>query len=372
MPITNLPVGSFNMFISNLRRFLVLVAAAAAITIPTVGKAQSYPPAWNATATYAIGDVVQENGNWYRAIKPVTTHNLDPAKIFTYWELNYVRGNTTLYVGAQETFATFLEAWNYALNAKISDAVYLHFYISSFHGNLTQSFTSSFSLDHQSGGRISIIGDNPANIVMNFDLGGMTIDGGHNLASITGVGFYGSQGGSVAIDASGGASINSLGNLMFNGFAAALLAESSGTLLNVGTLSATTISSALAEATSAGSISFSTELNFSGDGNFPISTLYANDGGIIKCSLCTLTNCRTGIFADRGGVIEATGCNVSQTVNGATAMNHGMIDVTQGMFSSNSGYDLTVSDGGGINAQGATYTSTSQGTTSDGSYIFTS
>jgi hypothetical protein len=359
------------MLISNLRRFLVLVAAAAAFAIPTLAKAQSYPPAWNATATYAIGDVVQENGNWYRAIKAVTTHNLDPAKVFTYWELNYVRGNTTLYVGAQETFATFLEAWNYALNAKISDAVYLHFYISSFHGNLTQTFSSSFSLDHQSGGRISIIGDNPANIVMNFDLGGMTIDGGHNLASITGVGFYGSQGGSVAIDASGGASISSLGNLMFHGFDVGLMADSNGSIRNVGSLSAVTINTALVEATSSGSIIFTTELNFSGAGTLPLYGLYANDGGVIVCNICTLSDCNYGICADHSGVIEATGCNVSHCNYGAAAYDHGMIDVTQGMFPSNAVYDLLAAEGAGVRAMSASYATLQEGTTADGSYIFT-
>jgi hypothetical protein len=45
--------------------------------------AQSNPPAWTSTATYASGDQVQRNGNVFRATKAVPAGE-DPTSAFTF------------------------------------------------------------------------------------------------------------------------------------------------------------------------------------------------------------------------------------------------------------------------------------------------
>jgi hypothetical protein len=60
-----------------------------ALALLSVARAQSYPPAWNSAAHYAIGDQVQAAGNVYRAIKAVSSA-VNPAADYTDWELSLV------------------------------------------------------------------------------------------------------------------------------------------------------------------------------------------------------------------------------------------------------------------------------------------
>jgi hypothetical protein len=363
-------------FQSLLRPLLALFVGLGLISFPTLGHAQSYPPAWNSTASYAVGDVVQENGNWYRAIRAVSAHNLDPAKYFTYWELNYVRSNTTLLIGADEPFATFLDAWNYALNAKVSDAVYLHFYISSHHANFNQQFSGSFYLDHQSGGAISIEGDTAANVVFNFKsvppansggVGGLFIDGGHTIASISNITVLGSAP-YIGLTANNDGSIGLLTNVVFNGFSTGIEARMNAAVVGLYNCSFVGIPFAAVHAVLGGNISCN-NFTFNAGASDTTYGMLAEYGGTIAATDAVISGTNTAIQANYGGVILAEFAELQNNTYGATATYHATIDVENANISSSAQDDLTATTGAIIDASAANFTTQSTGT-NDGSYIF--
>jgi hypothetical protein len=322
--------------------------------------------------------VVQENGNWYRAIRPVTAHNLDPAKIFTYWELNYVRANTTLLIGSQETFATFAEAWNYAYNAKISDAVYLHFYISSFHASFTQNFTGNFSLDHGEGHAITILGDSPNSVVFNFKssnqnapgVGGLVIDGGNTIACIEGIQVVGASP-CIGLLANDGGTIGLLQNMIFNGFSVGVQAQMNAAIVGLSNCTFEAAATAALVAQMGGNVSCS---NFSFNGaamqNSPANYgVLAQYGGTVSIVNAHISACGVGIEAEYGGIVDAEFGAVNGCSFGAAAAFHATIDLSTCDVYDNSTVDLQAAQAGIIDALGGMFTTESVGT-NDGSYIY--
>ncbi len=162
------------------------IAALACALLPGLAKAQSYPPVWSNVGNYVPGDMVTDYGNVYRCIKSVNTHYLDPSKTYANWELYYVRNNTTLMVGVEQTFPTLAAAWANAQNCHIAEGVYLHLSISTTNGNLSENLGSGINLDQPCGANISIIGDNENNI--NFtSLNGIMLDTGHSIGLVSGI-----------------------------------------------------------------------------------------------------------------------------------------------------------------------------------------
>lgn len=161
---------------------LVLVIFIAALSLCEAAQAQSYPPAWNNTSHYVPGDMVTDYGNVYRCLTAVTKPYLDPSKTYADWELSYVRNNTSVLIGMGEPFPNLFTAWNYVRNARVAGAAFLHLNIVTTGGNLNETFSAPLSLDHESGGQISIVGDNVNNIQLSFPNGNaLTIDSGHNF-----------------------------------------------------------------------------------------------------------------------------------------------------------------------------------------------
>ncbi len=143
------------------RLALALSALVVFILVPGAGRAQSNPPAWSSSAVYAVGDQVQTGGNVYRAITKISSPSgTSPAVDYTHWQLSQVLSNTTLLIGGGQTFPNLVTAWTYALYARVADGVYLHFYISTARGDFQEDFGGPFLLDHGSGARIAILGDN--------------------------------------------------------------------------------------------------------------------------------------------------------------------------------------------------------------------
>jgi hypothetical protein len=220
-----------SIFLSTRQVLLGTLALVMLLSISSLAQAQSYPPAWSANATYATGDLVQLSGNTFKAIQPVTTPGANPTSNYHYWQLNQVQSNTTLMIGAGETFPTINIAWTYAWNAKVADGVYLHFYISTVNGNYAEFFPTPFFLDHASGARIAILGDHYLDISLNFGgTNGFIIDTGHSINTISGTTLTNVSNSPVGIKADGNATISALSGVYITGFGTCIQSTQNSTM----------------------------------------------------------------------------------------------------------------------------------------------
>ncbi len=357
------------------RAALTIFALAAALCIGEKANAQSFPPAWVNTSHYAPGDMVTDYGNVYRCLKAVTTPYLDPSKTYADWELNYVRNNTTVLIGNSEPFPTLQAAWTYCLNARVADGVYLHLNIVSANKSFTETFSAPFSLDHGSGAKISISGDNYGYISLDFSLSnGFVIDGSHSIASISGVTVNGH--GYIGITATQGASISSMSNDVVSGFGTSFYASLGGSLNLDGSVVGQQLSYGC-EADQLGSIFYGEGFELEGPGsNSGAVALYANHGGSIVGKSGYISGFQNGVQSVNGAIIDVTGCQISGCTIGDLAYDGGRINAANGSYGTKAEggvantTDLIAETAGTIEASGANYTTTSTGN-NDGSYIFT-
>jgi len=320
----------------------------ALLFVAAASEAQSYPPAWKSASSYAIGDQVQLNGNVLRA-----THAVTPGGFkYDEWELWEVRANTNVMVGVGQTFPKLETAWPYVKNARVAEGAYLHLYLSSVHGVLNDSLSGPFSLDHQSGARVSIIGDNASNIVLGGPSGlrgdGLTIDSGHAFGTISTISILGNSlfGGGNAIAATGNSSIANVTGVVISYFNAGVYAAQ-GSSISVD--SSVAINYALAfeiEATSNGNVSVAS--GWAGtSGNS--ATLYASYGGQISAEDCSISNSGSvGVYANYGGVIDVSSSSISGCYVGISSYDRGFIYAEFCTFNGNSGYDVSAQNGGAI------------------------
>jgi hypothetical protein len=354
-----------------LRYYVLFALGLLLLTLPSQGRAQSYPPAWKSTSTYAVGDLVQENGNVYRAIKAVTIANQDPAKIFTDWELYDVRANTTLFIGPDETFTTFLAAWNYALNARISPAVYLHLYIYTGHGLANQSFSAPFSLDHPFGASMSILGDNPSRITFTFSAqasNGVVIDTGHSFGSISNITLSGPPA-AIGITALQNASVGMITGVQYSGFALLIEADTGGSLTFAANTNLSDFISTACRALDGGVVTFGSGLSINGElvaGN----GLVAMYGGQINAMNCSITGCDIGAQTHDFGRLVLDGSTIeSKGTYGILGDTGGQVSIENGTVTGN-GTDILAASGAVVDAFQSDVGSTSVGGSSNGSYIF--
>jgi hypothetical protein len=350
-------------FLSRFRLFTLILLALFALGFSRSAKAQSYPPAWNSTATYAAGDVVQLNGNWYRATKAVTTPNLSPAIYFNDWELNYVRSNTTLFIGDEETFSTLLAAWDYVLEARVADGVYLHLYISTTHHIFTETFTSPLSLDHSSGANISIIGDNVNNIALTFanqNASALTLDNNHAFNTLSNLEIVGastnnSQVQGNVINLNQNASIASINGIIGSSFTGGVVANNGSTVYcsaNVQFLNVYNLFISDSNAVIHIANGFRSSANTVGD------AFLADFGGQIFAEGCTIEGARVdAASSSRGGYIDIDNSSILNNANGASANLGGRMSAENATFHSTM-FDLSVANGGVIDALVATYSAT--------------
>lgn len=338
-------------------RLLPLLVAFATFALPSLSKAQSYPPVFSSTATYVAGDLVQYGGNWYRAAKALAAHGPYPSNGYGSWELNYVRSNTTLVIGVGQQFPSLQDAWAFALEARVADGAYLHFSISTAKGTLQDTFSGGFSLDHQSGSKISIIGDNASDIFLGGPNGfyntGLYIDSGHTIASISNVSIIGqgALGQGAGLSATGCATLNctgiAIGNFEFG------VQASKGASITLDNTTAITLSQDYSVDVSQNATVFCQGINITD--SFGDSILHATSGGMIEASGCTLDgshgNIIIGVDADEEGDIDVDAGTISNCSFGVRAYDHSYVNAAESHLSGNM-TDLVAEENGVVNDDG--------------------
>jgi hypothetical protein len=321
---------------------------------PSSSIAQSYPPAWSASSHYAIGDQVQEGGNIYRAIKAVTASG-GPTVDYTDWELYFVRSNTTLMIGAGESFPTLAAAWTYIVNARVADGAYVHLYISTANGNFSETFTAPFLLDHSSGARIALIGEAVGSVSLNFsNTNGFIVDTGHSFNTISGVTLTNSteNNGNDGLKADLQASVSAVSNVAFSGFNADVHATQNATV-SVGADSTFAQYNTALWAETGGSIVTTGPLSI--DSPLLDNSGYAveadNGGEINAEQSLSVSHSAYGVLALDGGIVILNSLLATGNSFACVASQRGDIFISSGFFSANS-FDLDVTLGGLIVASG--------------------
>jgi hypothetical protein len=396
---------------------LIFVMALSGIPV----QAQSNPPAWSASATYAVGDQAQVAGNVYRCIKASMPNAAPPATNFTNWELSFVRANTTLMIGAGQTFPNLVNAWDYALNCKVADGSYLHFYIVSVQANFQETFSAPLVLDHASGARMAIIGDKAASIMLSFAGNGLVIDTGHSLNTISNLTIecQSSAPPTTGISVDSDATISSVSGVTISGFGTCVSASHNATVTLASNCAITGFHEYGCAATSGGSLS-ANYVTESGGAAYTTG-FFADEGGKLFANHSVsspsilvgysatrdayleieyaqaVSDQGAGISGSHGAVIDAAGATVSGYVNyGVTADTGSVIDFLDGTATglgqgnggtgcaaSDRGFvftlyatysenylDIQAQDGGIIDATGAVFSTSAQGGSSTGSYVF--
>jgi len=357
------------MIIRRAALFLLLAFALASLT-----SAQSYPPAWSSSASYAIGDQVQLNGNVLRA-----THAVTPGGFkYDEWELWEVRANTTLMVGVGQTFTSLVTAWNYAHNARIADVAFLHFYISSVHGPFIQNFAAPFSLNQACGASISILGDNASKVQLGFgSSSAFTIDSGHKFGTLSNLAIEGvlddaPRYGIFATDAS---SIVAVAGCPISGYDIGVESDNNSTINLTTASSITGCKVAACQAYLGGAINFTTGWTLDGSYGAALvgqNGVLANYGGKIVASSCLIQNVEFGAQAANEGVIDVDSATIKNTNYGIYCYPRGYAHAYSTKISQSLIEDIYCIDGSAVFAGGASYTTIEQNGSLDGSYIYTS
>jgi len=346
--------------------FAMVAAVLAFVALPLQAQAQKYPPAWSAAATYAVGDQVQLNGNVLRATHAVLAGGFK----YDEWELWEVRSNTNVMIGVGQTFANLLTGWNYARNARVANGAYLHLYISTAHGTLNETFTAPLSLDHQSGGCISIIGDDQPNINLTFPSDGLTLDTSHAIALISGLTLSGVAGTGILL--TGNASIGNVSHTTISGFGTGIDAEQGANVSCDSTIKITGFGTAII-AQRNGSVVVGPNVSFSGD-LFTSTGFYEAYGGYIEATHCSITSCQYGAVSTQGGEINLEHASIYGNHDGVYLVMKGHIDCEYATFSQPSldlFFDAYVFTGSTLDVTSSNYTAQLHSIgTNDGSYIY--
>jgi hypothetical protein len=350
-----------------------LVVGISGVLAASFALAQTYPPAWNSSATYAVGDQIQLNGNVLRNVRATGPSTFK----YSYWELWNVRANTNVMVGVGQTFSTLPAAWTYAKNARVSDGAYLHLYISTAKGNLDETFTAPFSLNQGSGALISIIGDNPLKINFTFNASnGFEVDTGRAFGSITGIELTG-QNAYTGISATSLGVIGDISNTTVTGFGIGYYAFQGGSIHLENNVSVSTSGTGFA-AGAAGAIVIADGLNLNGLGPGSSTCFYTNHNGTIVAENCILgasTGYGHGVWAENGGFIDVNGGNINDCTTACQADLGGRVSVRSGHLGTqhqSNTTDINVFDGGTVDANGAADNNLITQGTNDGSFVWTS
>jgi hypothetical protein len=306
--------------------------------------------------------------------------------------LSQVLSNTTLLIGGGQTFPNLVTAWTYALYARVADGVYLHFYISTARGDFQEDFGGPFLLDHGSGARIAILGDNLNNVYFTFfGTNAFIIDTGHSLNTLSGFSVTNQSSGNTALKADGNATISAVSAVIFNNFLIDLQSTQNSTMTVESNCIFEQVGSEVADVESNGSLYCPGGLTATGPGTNTLAQgFYAASGGVIiapSSSLtafgtgvqatsgakilidtATLSQCSAGIVSFYEGYVQCERGNIGGGSVGCDATERGVIDVTSATVTGDSSEDLQASDGGFIDGTLCFYGSLSVGSNDD-SYI---
>ncbi len=281
-------------------------------------------------------------------------------------------------MGDKQGFANLVYAWQFALNARIADAAYLHIDIVTTDGSFSESFKGPFSLDHGSGALISILGDDAGKISLSFPHGNaFNLTNGHNFGtisnlSITGPGPESAFGQGFTLLNS--AALHALNNTTITNFATGVYAYE-GASVYMGSDSIVACETAI--------ISDQAASVTTGDLNLTLPTaksvgIYADHNGVIIAEDSSFTSPSqngTAVQAENGAVVDVNsstfGTAVNETVGiGCKAEYGGRITAINTYFWMGSTDDLVVDHGGTINAVGIISSDPSSVGSGDGSYIW--
>lgn len=330
-------------------RLICLLSLFVAFFPAHVNAQTEFPPAYNNQAHYAVGDLVTDYGNIYRCEAAVTKPYLDPSKIYSNWELFYVRSNTTLPIGVGQTFPTLEVAWNYMRNSRVARAAYLHLSISTANGPHSESFSAPLSLDMDTGAQVSIIGDSISNVLLSFPTtNGLIIDSGHCFGSISNLTVVANGGNDLYAGSSG--SIANIDSVTLKGSQTHVYAERLGSVVFGNNIVMIDSQTNGCFADTGASITFpSGGLNATGV-NQSGSLLTAQNGARIIAEGSALTDAGYAASVSWGGIVDVTGATISNCFIGCQALYNGTIQVEDANLVSNTGGDLLASNGGVIDA----------------------
>jgi len=355
---------------SFVRSIAFCVAGLAAAALPSLSNAQSYPPAFKTTSTYAIGDQVQLNGNVLRATHAVAVGGFK----YDDWELWEVRANSDVIIGVGQPFTNLTTAWAYVHNARVADGAYLHLYLSSAHGHFSETFSAPFSLDHSFGANISLMADGLSGNTLHFNASGFTLDSGHAFGTMSALTLTGTTG--TGIQAVNGASIQNIINCSLSGFPVGVDAEQNASINLDSTVHLAGFVAAGAQAMGNGSIVISDGITITGNSATSINGLYEADGGYIKARYATITDCESGVRATEGGVVDVEYANIYANQFGLHTNMKAHIDCEYATFSGhtpmNAADDIFCALGStvdGTNSNAAT--SNNSIGVGDGSFLYT-
>jgi hypothetical protein len=281
--------------------------------------AQSFPPAWSASANgYAGGDLVAYNQNYYRALQAQAKGAIKSLVTSGYWELSELRFTATpMKVGNQtgDTFKTFQQAWQFIANARIDPGASITIVVDQ----APPVFTQPLNLDHPFGSQIFIQGTSQTNVNFLFDAcDGIVLDNAHVLGGLSNLTLEGTNrtgnilltSGTRGMLVSSNAVLNTQ-NVTINSFDTGAQCQGGGTLI-LGVANhpdwIDNFQSNGVYATDHSLIDIRAPLSYGGLGLLSGQEgIHCSDSAEIKAPGCSVTNCAYDDFlAETGGYIIAT------------------------------------------------------------------
>ncbi|HEY3783078.1 MAG TPA: hypothetical protein VGL56_18525 [Fimbriimonadaceae bacterium] len=307
--------------------------------------AQSYPPAWSASANgYAAGDLVEYNQNVYRSLVAQAKGAIKSLVTPGIWELSELRFSATpMKVGtlSGDTFKTFAQAWSFIHNARIDPGATFTMILDT----TPPVFSQPLNLDHPYGSQIFIQGASQK-VALDFNgCDGIVLDNGHTLGGLSNILVQGTDGssnpnltaGTHGMLVSSNAVLNTQG-VIVNDFDIGTESQGSGTLImgapsnpdwinSFGTYgvfatdhSLTDIRVPLANGSSVG---------LDGVSSAQVG-YYCTQNAELKAPGCSSAYCYAQFKAETGGFINATGATADGDFSNLTfyATFGGTIDAT--------------------------------------------
>jgi hypothetical protein len=298
------------------------------------------------------------------------------------------------------TFKTLSQAWAYIASAQVSQNSSIEIELQE---NYAETLSSSFSLNHPYGPKISIIGDNNGQAITFTNAGaGFTLDTGHSLADFEGLSVIGPSGGTngaAAFQVTQNSCLAQLQNISIKNFDLGIFANTCATINSVQFVTFGQFKVGGVEADRNAAITMTGVTTVDGaltKGATPQFGFFAN-GGTIDCNGCTVKACAIDFYASQGGklyaketiassptgpkfyanylaqdhsFIYAQGSTHAGAQCGFDCSQSGFIDAQDtGIPTKAALYDYIASKGGTIDANGHNGGSETTGM-NDGSYVF--
>jgi hypothetical protein len=312
-------------------------AIATLFALSSLAIAQTNPPAWSSTASYKIGDIVSYEGIDFQCLLNETTTHPNP-HVPADWDIYFVySGNVTVPVGPTAACTSLTSAWSYIKYARIAVGASITI---SLQSNYSESFNTSFSLDHPFGAQIFIIGNDTSQIASFPKAGaGFVLDTGHTLGGLEGLTIVGptkGSNGTPAVEVKDKALLSNASNLYIQSFDIGLETDS-GEINNVSALYLHQfITGGVLSSGHGAVINITGAITIEGNNtssNVPAYGFEATQGGSINCCpSCAANDCLNNFCASNNGAIYCFGSSSTDSTTNSdayldcySATNHGFI-----------------------------------------------